>query len=80
MLLGCIAAPVEPIVMPFGGIDSVGPRSHVLDAGLVPTWRGDFHGKKGPAQDMPDMSSSRYAQSDSAGGRIGTVLMLIGVY
>jgi len=36
--------------------------------------------KRGPAHTRPDLSDGRYTQSDSAGGRTGTVPMPIGVY
>jgi len=36
--------------------------------------------KGGRRETWPDMSGGRYTQSDSAGGRTGTVRMPIGVY
>ena len=42
----------EPIVMPFGVCNPVGPRNHALDSGQDPHAR-QFWGKKGPVKDMP---------------------------
>jgi len=42
------------------------------------TSRGNCESEKGLTQDSPEMSSSRYTQSDSAGGSTGTVWMPIG--
>jgi len=58
-------------------LDSCGLKEpYVIDGGPDPrTWRGNFEGKKGPAQDM---SSNWYTQLTE--GRIGVVQMSTGVY
>ena len=57
-------------------MDSVSLRHYILDGHpYLQTRRGNFEGKKGPAQDM---SSNWYTQLTE--GRIGVVQMSTGVY
>jgi len=64
--------------MPFRMLTRVSPKNHVLARGPDPhMWRGNFDGKKGPAEDM---TGSWYTQSNSAEDSTGTMQMLIGVY
>jgi len=67
--------------MVFGMLTRVGLRNHVLGGAPDPhTWKGNFQGEKGLAQDMPDMSDDRYTQSNSSGVSTSMVRMPIGVY
>ena len=72
------AKTAAPIEMLFGMWTRVDPRNRVLHGLQILTREGAIlRAKRGPAQDM---SGGRYTQSDSAGGRTGTVRMPIGVY
>jgi len=54
----------------------MGPKNHVLDGSPSPhTRRGNFEDEKMPAQCM---FGGQCTQSDSAGGRNGTVWLMIG--
>jgi len=65
----------EPIEILFGMWTRVSPKNHVLDGSPDPhTGSGNYDGaNRGRRGTCPDMSGGRYTQSDSAGGRTGTV-------
>ena len=69
------AKTAQPIEMLFGMWTRVGPRNHVLDERPDPHTRGCNYdcAKRGRRGTCPDMSGGRYIQSDSVGGRTGTV-------
>ena len=59
----------------------MGPRNHVLDGVQFPTYKGKgqfFRVKGSQSRTFPDMCGGRYTQSDSAGGRTGTVQLTVG--
>jgi len=71
----------EPIEMPFGMWTWIGQRNHVLDGVQIPKRKsGNFEAGSSRLGACLDISGGRYTQSDSAGGRTGTVRMPIGVY
>jgi len=62
----------EQIVMPFGILTPVRPRNHVLHGVQISTQEGTvLKAKRGPAQGM---SGGQYTQSDSTGGRTGSLV------
>jgi len=73
------AKTAEPIEIPFWLWTQVDQRNHVLDGVQIHARKGagNFEGKM-PIHDM--RGHARYTQSDSAGARIGTTRMQIGVY
>ena len=66
----------EPTEMLFGKWTPVGPINHMLHGGPDPVNRIGIL----TAKDIPDMSNTPHTESDSTGGRTGTVSMPSVVY